>query len=342
LLALYLYNINNKDLPMKKNLALVAGGYSGEYAISVESAKTIEQNIDANLYNVYKIIITKDSWYFTTTDGNIIEVNKDNFTITIDEQTIFFDVVFIGIHGTPGEDGKLQGYFDMLEIPYTGCKSIVSALTFNKIFCNRVVDSADVVGVAKSLHMFKDRPLSTDEILNKMRLPLFVKPCEGGSSLGTNKVKEPAQMQEALDAAFVVDDQIMAEEFVGGREATIGVYKLNGQVNTLPITEVVSENEFFDYEAKYQGKSKEITPAVLPDGVEYAIKDTAVRIYNLLNCDGVIRVDFIIENNTNRLFFLEVNTMPGQSAESIIPQQVRAAGMNLTHFYGQLIAEALR
>jgi D-alanine-D-alanine ligase len=327
---------------MKKNLALVAGGYSGEYAISVESAKTIEQNIDTELYTIYKIIITKHNWTYTTPQGNVIAVNKDNFSITIDGQLVQFDVAFIGIHGTPGEDGKLQGYFDMLGIPYTGCKSIVSALTFNKIFCNRVVDSATVVGVAKSLHMFKDRPLSTDQILNQLRLPLFVKPCEGGSSLGTNKVKEPSQMQAALDAAFAVDNQIMAEEFVGGREATIGVYKINGEVKTLPITEVVTENEFFDYEAKYQGKSKEITPAVLPDGVEYAIKDTAVRIYNLLNCDGVVRVDFIIENNTNRLFFLEVNTMPGQSAESIIPQQVRAAGMHLKDFYGQLLAEALR
>ncbi len=327
---------------MKKNLALVAGGYSGEYAISVESAKTIEQNIDTNLYNIYKIIITKDGWNYTTVDGNIIAVNKDNFSISLNGETIRFDVAFIGIHGTPGEDGKLQGYFDMLGIPYTGCKSIVSALTFNKIFCNRVVDSATVVGVAKSLHLFKERPLTPNEILDQMRLPIFVKPCEGGSSLGTNKVKEPGQLQAALDAAFDVDKQIMAEEFVGGREATIGVYKINGEIKTLPITEVVTENEFFDYEAKYQGKSKEITPANLPDGVEYAINDTAVRIYKLLNCDGVVRVDFIIEHNTNRLFFLEVNTMPGQSAESIIPQQVRAAGMNLMDFYGQLIAEALR
>ncbi len=327
---------------MKKNLALVAGGYSGEYAISVSSALTIEQNIDSSVYNIYKIIITKDNWLYTTPEGNSIAINKDNFTLPLQHETISFDVVFIGIHGTPGEDGKLQGYFDMLHIPYTGCKSIVSALTFNKIFCNRVVESYNVAGVAKSLHLFKDRPLTPNQILNQLKLPLFVKPCEGGSSLGTSKVKEPNELQAALDLAFAESNQIMAEEFVGGREATIGVYKVNGQVHTLPITEITTENEFFDYEAKYQGKSKEITPAILPDGVEYAIKDTASRIYNILNCDGVVRVDFIIENNTNRLFFLEVNTMPGQSAESIIPQQVREAGMQLQDFYGQLIEEALR
>jgi D-alanine-D-alanine ligase len=326
---------------MTKNIALLAGGYSGEYAISVKSAETIQANINPANYTVYKIIITQDAWLHTTADGQQIAINKNDFSLTINGQHITFDCVFFGIHGTPGEDGKLQGYLDMLGIPYTGCNSIVSGLTFNKIFCNRVVDSSNLVDVAKSLHMFKDRPLTPDQILNQLKLPLFVKPVEGGSSLGTNKVKAPQELQEALDKAFAVDNQIMAEEFVGGREVTIGVYKINGEVHALPITEVISGNEFFDYEAKYQGKSTEVTPAEIGGDNTYRIADTAKRIYQLLNCSGVVRVDFIIENTTDKIYFLEINTMPGQSEQSIIPQQVRANGGNLMDFYGQLIEEAL-
>ncbi len=327
---------------MKKNIALLAGGYSGEYAISVKSAITIQQNINAAKYTVYKIIITKQNWLYTAEDGTTSPVNKDNFTIVVNGETIHFDLVFFGIHGTPGEDGKLQGYFDMLGIAYTGCNSIISAITFNKIYCNKIVDQSNLVKVAKSLHMFVDRPLTTEQILHTLKLPVFVKPVEGGSSLGTNKVKNASEMQDAMDKAYAVDNQIMAEEFVGGRELTIGVYKLKGEIFALPITEVISENEFFDYEAKYLGKSKEVTPAEISGDIAYQITDTAKRIYQMLNCAGVVRVDFIVEHNTNDVYFLEINTMPGQSAESIIPQQVRAAGGNLMEFYGNLIEEALR
>jgi D-alanine-D-alanine ligase len=325
----------------KKNIALVAGGYSGEYAISIKSAATIQQHIDANLYNVYTIIITKYKWMHTTKDGVEVLVNRDNFTLTLDGTPIKFDAVFIGIHGTPGEDGKLQGYFEMLDIPFTGCGAITSGLTFNKIYCNRVVQSADVVNVARSLHLFKDRAQSPEQVLQQLKLPLFVKPAEGGSSLGTSKVKTPYDLQAAMDAAFAVDSQIMAEEFVPGRELTIGVYKVNGEVHTLPITEVITKNEFFDYEAKYKGASTEVTPAQISEQLAYRISDTASRIYNLLNCKGVVRVDFIVTPDTDKIYFLEINTTPGQSAESIIPQQVRAAGQTLTQFYGMLLQEVL-
>jgi D-alanine-D-alanine ligase len=326
---------------MKKNIALVAGGYSGEYEISVKSAATIKQHIDADLYTVYTIEITKESWSHTTASGNKIMVDRNDFTITIEGEKIKFDAVFFGIHGTPGEDGKLQGYLDMLDIPYTGCNSIISAITFNKIYCNRIIAESNLAQVAKSLHIFIDTPLSTDDILSKLKLPLFVKPVEGGSSLGTNKVKDASDLQDALNKAFAVDNQIMAEEFIGGRELTIGVYESNGEVYALPITEVISENEFFDYEAKYQGKSKEVTPAEIDGGIAYRISDTAKRIYRLLNCKGVVRVDFILENTTEAMYFLEINTMPGQSEQSIIPQQVRANGGNLKDFYGGLLKEVL-
>jgi D-alanine-D-alanine ligase len=327
---------------MKKNIALLAGGYSGEYAISVQSAFTIQQNINADLFNVYKIVITKDGWLYQTNEGSDVLVNKNDFSLTLNDSKVLFDCVFFGIHGTPGEDGKLQGYFDMLGIPYTGCGSIASAITFNKIYCNRIVDQSNIVYVAKSIHLFSDRSLTPNEILNKLTLPMFVKPVEGGSSLGTSKVKQPEELQAALDAAFAVDSQIMAEEFVGGREFTIGIYKLNGEIFALPITEVISLKEFFDYEAKYQGLSQEITPAKVPSDITYKITDSAKRLYQLLNCKGVVRIDFILEKETNKLYFLEVNTMPGQSAESIIPQQVRASGGDLMAFYGNLIEEALR
>jgi D-alanine-D-alanine ligase len=327
---------------MKKNIALLAGGYSGEYAISINSAVTIAANINTDKYAVYTIIVDKSGWYYKHPNGQTIPVNKDDFSIFIDEQTINFDCVFFGIHGTPGEDGKIQGYLDILNIPYTGCNSIISAITFNKIYCNRIVDQTNIAHVAKSLHLFSSNKPNPDAVLNKLKLPMFVKPVEGGSSLGTSKVKEAATLQAAMDAAFAVDNQIMCEEFVKGRELTIGVYKLNNQIFTLPITEVISENEFFDYEAKYQGKSNEVTPANVNEGIAYAVADTAKRIYQMLNCAGVVRVDFILEDNTEKLFFLEINTMPGQSAESIIPQQVRAAGMQLMDFYGNLLEEAMR
>ncbi len=327
---------------MNKNVALLAGGYSGEYAISINSAQTIKANIDPNTYNVYTIVINKAGWLHTTATNQSISVDKNDFSLTIDGNKILFDLVFFGIHGTPGEDGKIQGYLDMLGIPYTGCNSIMSAITFNKIYCNRIIDQTNVAYVAKSLHIFKDKPLTTDNILGSLKLPMFVKPVEGGSSLGTSKVKQASELQAALDAAFAVDAQIMCEEFVKGRECTIGVYTKNGVIQALPITEVISENEFFDYEAKYSGKSKEVTPADITESIAYAITDTAKRIYAILNCNGVVRVDFIVEEGTDKLYFLEINTMPGQSAESIVPQQVKANGMQLMDFYGGLIEEVLR
>ncbi|HVI48577.1 MAG TPA: D-alanine--D-alanine ligase [Chitinophaga sp.] len=328
---------------MKKNIALVAGGYSGEYVVSVQSAVTIENNLDNSKYAVYKIIVTREGWRYTGADGSVQEIDKNDFSLTINGQKIKFDAVFIGIHGTPGEDGRLQGYFEMLNIPFTSCGMVASAVTFNKSYCNKVVAALDVVNVSKSVHIFDNQPYGTAEILKELRLPVFVKPAEGGSSIGMSKVKTAEELQPALEKAFKEDHQVLIEEFIKGRELTIGLYRVNGQVHTLPITEIVSSKEFFDFEAKYTpGVTNEITPAPVSEEVASLVRQTATILYNKLNCKGIARIDFIHEEVTGKLFFLEANTMPGQSENSLVPQQVRASGMTLTEFYGTLLEECMR
>jgi D-alanine-D-alanine ligase len=230
---------------MKKNIALVAGGYSGEYVISIKTAITIENNIDKEKYHVYKIIIDKYNWQYTSPEGHKIEVDRRDFSLLINQNKISFDAVFIAVHGTPGEDGKLQGYFEMLDLPFTSCGAIVSGLTFNKIYCNRVIEHSGVVNVSKSIHVFQDRCLSVDEICNQIKLPVFVKPSEGGSSLATTKVKTKEELQPAIDAVFAIEPQAMIEEFVKGREFSIGVYQSNRKCIALPVTEIISTKEFF-------------------------------------------------------------------------------------------------
>ncbi|MEN9338714.1 MAG: hypothetical protein RIQ62_26 [Bacteroidota bacterium] len=328
---------------MKRNIALVAGGYSGEYAISIKTALTIEQNIDPEKYRVYKIIVDKKQWCYTSPTGEQIEIDRSDFSLHIAGEKIQFDVVFIAIHGTPGEDGKFQGYLEMLHIPFTSCGAIVAGLTFNKIFCNRVIAQSQVVHVSKSIVVHKNRRLPDTEILQQINLPVFVKPAEGGSSLATTKVKSLNELAAALDAVFAIESQAMIEEFVKGREFSIGVYRHEGKLIALPVTEIISTKEFFDYEAKYTpGVTQEVTPAEVSPEISSLMAETATRIYDILNCKGICRIDFILEAETDRLFFLEINTIPGQSKNSIVPQQVRATGMKLQEFYGLLIEEALR
>ncbi|MFM6944455.1 MAG: D-alanine--D-alanine ligase [Bacteroidota bacterium] len=327
---------------MKKNIALLAGGYSGEYEISIKTAITIANHLDPNLYQVYKIIVTKDSWLYTTNDGQEITIDKNDFTLLVNNEQIKFDAVFIAIHGTPGEDGKIQGYLDMLAIPYTTCSAIVSAVTFNKSYCNKVVKALDKVAIANSVHLIKGNRFSVGTILEQLKLPVFVKPNECGSSIGISKVKTVEQLLPAIDKAFSEDNQVLIEEFIAGRELTIGVYMINNDLRVLPATEIKSQNEFFDYEAKYTtGKTNEITPAPIPDDVKNQLERKATQVYQHLNCRGVVRMDFILQDKTNQLYFLEVNTMPGQSENSIIPQQVRAAGMDLGKFYSDLIEDCI-
>lgn len=327
---------------MKKNIALLAGGYSGEYVISIQTAETIEKNLDSDLYNVYKIIIVKDEWYHNHNDQKI-PVDKNDFSLTIDGEKVVFDCVFIAIHGSPGEDGRIQGYLDMLHMPYTTCNAIVSALTFNKSYCNKVVKAFNVVNIANSVHLIKGEPYSMGAIFDELKLPVFVKPNESGSSLGVSKVKRVEELLPAIEKAFREDNQVLIEEFIEGRELTIGIYKANGYMYALPTTEIVSKNEFFDYEAKYTpGVTKEITPAAIDNSFKEQLETKAKYIYRHLNCRGIVRMDFILQQGTNKLFFLEVNTMPGQSENSIVPQQVRASGRALKDFYGELLEDCLK
>jgi D-alanine-D-alanine ligase len=323
----------------KKKIAFVTGGYSGESVISYKSAITIENNIDKDKYDVYKIDIHPTGWWYESVEGEEIAIDKNDFSIKINGSKVTFDAVFIGIHGTPGEDGKLQGYFDVLKIPYTSCSAATSALTFNKRYTVAVAAFGGIK-VAKSLHLFKHSLVTANEVLNQLQLPLFVKPNNGGSSIGMSKVSDTADLQGALEKAFKEDDQVLVEEFVKGREFTIGVFKTGGEIITLPITEVKSKKDFFDYEAKYvAGMSEEITPAIVEEDIAEKVRANARKVYELLDCRGIVRIDFIYNEAVGEPYMLEVNTVPGQSEASIVPQQVKALGWTLKDFYSTLIEE---
>lgn len=325
---------------MKKRIALLAGGYSGEREISIKTAKTIAQHIDASLYEVHKIIIDKEGWY-AEADQQRIDLNDFSLRNAAGEK-IYFDAAFIAVHGTPGEDGKLQGYLDMQGIPYTSCSAIVSGLTFNKIFCNQVLAQSGLVSVALSTSVYRGRSYTAEDLVSRLGLPVFVKPAEGGSSLATTKVKTVDELGPALEAVFAIEEQAMVEQFVPGREFSIGVYRIGGVLHTLPPTEIISTKEFFDYEAKYTpGVTREVTPADISEEQTHELGRKAAAIYTHLNCKGICRVDFILSNTTGEWYFLEINTVPGQSENSIVPQQVRAAGKTLQEFYGSLLAECL-
>lgn len=323
---------------MKKTIALVTGGYSGEAVISYKTAKTIENNIDKNKWNCYKIDINPQGWFYVDAAGEKIHVDKNDFSIIVNGEKIIFDAVLVALHGTPGEDGKLQGYFDCLHIPYTSCDAATSALTFNKRYTVAVAAFAGI-NVARSMHLFKNTPVSAESILAELKLPVFVKPNNGGSSIGMSKVNEAANLQAALDKAFKEDDQVLVESFIKGREFTIGVFKSKGVITALPITEVISKKEFFDYEAKYEGASEEVTPANIDAAVAEKITQAAVKAYAVFNCNGVVRIDFIYDEAQQEPFMLEINTVPGQSEASIVPQQVKAMGWTLEQFYSSLIEE---
>lgn len=325
---------------MKKKVALVTGGLSGEAQISYKSAVTVNGNLDRNKFDVYQIDINQSGWWYTAQNAAPQKVNRDDFSITEGGNKINFDVVLLCIHGTPGEDGKLQGYFDMLGLPYTSCDAATSALTFNKRYTVAVAAFGGIA-VANSMHLFKHTPVAPAAILEKLQLPVFVKPNNGGSSIGMSKVTTADALAPALEKAFKEDTQVLVEEFISGREFTIGVFKTKGALQVLPITEIETANEFFDFEAKYQGKSVETTPALISDTMQSLLEAAAKRVYEVLNCRGVVRIDFIYNEEKGLPYMLEVNTVPGQSAASVIPQQVKAMGVSLQDFYTSIVEESL-
>lgn len=327
---------------MKKNIALVTGGYAGESVISYKTAATIQSNLDPAQYSIYYIDITRDGWFYRGKDELSVPVDRNDFTVTLNGAKIHFDAAFIAMHGTPGEDGKLQGYFDMLQIPYTSCDAAASAITFNKRYTVAVAKMGGIA-VAESVHLFRESKYSLADIQDRLRFPVFVKPNNGGSSIGMSKVDEPGQLQAAIDKAFKEDNQVLVEEMIQGREFTVGVYRVDGKIIVLPLTEVKADaaQSFFDFEAKYEGKSKETTPAEVDEPIAEKVRDAARNIYSIFNCRGVVRIDFIYSEQEGKPYMLEINTIPGQSAASIVPQQVKAAGGNLRDFYTKLLEEAL-
>ncbi|MEH3112489.1 D-alanine--D-alanine ligase [Pedobacter terrae] len=327
---------------MKKTIALLTGGTTGEWVVSVKSAATIAQNIDSDLYDVYKIMLNEKGWFYEPADSVKIEIDKNDFSLMLEGRKIRFDGVFIAIHGSPGEDGKLQGYFDMLGIPYTACDALTSSITMNKGYTKAIVADIDHLHTAKSVQIFKGGNHNLNQIKQDLRLPYFVKPNSGGSSIGMTKVKHADDLEEALEKAFKEDNQILIEEFVSGREFSVGIFGSEGKVIVLPATEVIPQNEFFDFEAKYTpGATEEITPGRMNAEEQSRVQQVVKEVYLKLNCRGVVRVDYFLEEGTDKFYFIEINTIPGQTATSFIPQQVAAMGITLKEFYTRLMKETL-
>lgn len=287
-------------------------------------------------------MLTQQGWFYEPADSVKVEVDRNDFSLTIKGRKVTFDGVFIAIHGAPGEDGKLQGYFDMLGLKYTTCDALTSAITMNKGYTKAIVQGIPLLHVAKSAQVFNNASYSLTDIKKDLTLPYFVKPNNGGSSIGMTKVKNQYDLQGAIDKAFKEDSQILIEEFIEGREFTVGVVKLDGKITVLPATEVETAKEFFDFEAKYTpGVATETTPAPIRAETRKRVEEIAAAVYLKLNCRGVVRIDFILTGDEGDFYFIEINTIPGQTATSFIPQQVAAFGLSLNDFYTKLIKETI-
>lgn len=323
----------------KTKIAVVAGGDSSEYVISLQSAEQIASNINKEKYDVFTVMIREKEWYVKNADNCDMAIDKNDFSFNLYGQKVSFDVVFIAIHGTPGEDGKLQAYFDLLKIPYTTGGMLTASLTFNKYFCITYLKANGILS-AKSKLIRLSQQFEINEIINDLGLPCFVKPNNGGSSFGISKVKNKVELIPAIEKAFEEDNEIIIEEFIAGTEITCGVFKTKEKDFIFPLTEIVSKNEFFDYEAKYDGKSDEITPARISENDTKKCRQLASGIYDLLNCKGIVRIDFIMKNDD--FYLLEINTVPGMTKNSIVPQQARAYGLKLEELYDLVIQDAIQ
>ncbi|WP_299578217.1 D-alanine--D-alanine ligase [uncultured Sunxiuqinia sp.] len=322
---------------MKKNIAVVYGGDSSEYVVSVNSSKNVFQSIDPELFQPWAVEMKGADWKLVVDGEPVADINKQDFSVHYQNEHIRFDYAYITIHGTPGEDGILQGYFDLLKIPYSTCGVQSSALTFNKYYCSNYLRNFDLA-MAKSVRLTKGDVIDEDVLVEELGLPVFVKPNAGGSSFGITKVKTKSDLKVAIEAAWKESNEALVEEFIEGLEITSGLVKLKNESFLFPVTEVIPKNEFFDFEAKYtKGATLEITPARISESLTETCQQLSSRIYDLCNCKGIVRIDYILKDGV--FYFLEVNTTPGMTATSFIPQQIEAMGMQLKDIISKIIKD---
>jgi D-alanine-D-alanine ligase len=320
---------------MKKNIAIVAGGDSSEVVVSLKSAAGLYSFMDKDRYNLFIVTIVGKIWQVKWSDSEKITIDKNDFSFTRNGEKTNFDFAYITIHGTPGENGILQGYFELIGLPYSCCGVLAAAVTFNKFTCNQYLKGFGVK-VSESLVLRAGQTVTNEEVAQKIGFPCFVKPNVGGSSFGVTKVKTIEQVQPAIEKAFAEGNEVMIEAFLAGTEITCGVYKTKTKSQVLPVTEVVSENEFFDYDAKYKGQVQEITPARISDMLTERVQKLTSAIYDILGCKGIVRIDYIITEG-EVINLLEVNTTPGMTTTSFIPQQIAAAGLDIKEVMTEII-----
>ena len=324
---------------MKKNIAIIMGGYSSEYQISLKSGNVVFETLDTSKYNGYRVHIFKDKWVYVNKNDVEFPIDKNDFSVTIKNTKITFDCVFNAIHGSPGEDGYMQGYFKLINIPHTSCGMYQAAITFDKRDCLSVLKPYGIK-TAESYFLNLGDSIDKDAIEKKVGLPCFVKANKAGSSFGITKVYKKEELQNAIDVAFKEDDEIIIESFLDGTEVSVGVISYKGVTKVLPITEIVTDNDFFDYQAKYLGQSQEITPARLSKEQEGKVNRIAKKVYEILKMKGFSRSEYIFKDSEPHL--LEVNTVPGLTKESILPQQAASAGISLEQLFSNAIEEALK
>ncbi len=324
----------------KKIIALIYGGDSSEYEVSIKSGKHIAEHLDRERYLVYEVLMRGADWKVLYSEDKSYLIDKADFSFVIPDESgiggrrVKFDKALIMIHGTPGENGLLQAYFEMIGMKFSTCSATVSAISFDKYACKCYLRDTGI-NLAREQFIRRGDSYNAYDIVARLGLPLFVKPNNGGSSFGVTKVKRLEDLNDAIESAFKEDESVLVEEYIQGREMTNGVYEYEGELVRLPVTEIISNNEFFDYEAKYLGASREICPAEISGELSDRVVEASHKIYRYLGCKGIVRVDYIVRGD--EIFFLEINTVPGMTEMSLVPQQVRAAGMTIREFLNQLL-----
>ena len=324
---------------LKRNIAIVCGGDSSEHDVSIRSAQGLYSFFDKERYNIYIVDVKGQDWHVNLPNGTTAPIDKNDFSFVLDGKAVVFDYAYITIHGTPGENGVMQGYFDLLHVPYSTSGVLVEAMTFDKYVLNNYLRGFGV-NVADSILVRRGEEIDENEVARRLGMPCFVKPAADGSSFGVSKVKEPDQLAAALRVAFMESNEVMIERYMQGTEISIGCYKTKEKSVVFPATEVVTSNEFFDYAAKYNGQVQEITPARIADATAKTVAEETSRIYDILHCNGIIRIDYIITKDAEGndcINMLEINTTPGMTATSFIPQQVRAAGLDITQVLSEIV-----